>query len=137
MRPQPSLSLAASIYPSPHALQPFGGGKIVSFDQCRFYATTQKAGSGKTTWTWKLPCAFGHAPWWLAWPLVSVNRMSHPEIDLLIVDGLPAVHPHVRGAASSLFPLIPAPAGGFCLMMRHGQANASWHGAGAKHCNSN
>ena len=37
------------------------------------------------------------------------------EIDLLIVDGPPwAMHPHVRGAAASLFPLIRP--GGMVLM---------------------
>jgi hypothetical protein len=83
----------------------FGGGSIVSFDQhCEFASVTQ-------TWVSEngMRADIRHAPLGTppeGWPGHWYQLTDVPtEIDLLIVDGPPwAIHPHVRGAAASLFP---------------------------------
>lgn len=101
------LGCGASTFVAARALQLFGGGKIVSFDQhAEFAATTQ-------SWILdnKMDAEIRHAPLGAlptGWPGHWYQLSDVPnEIDLLIVDGPPwAIHPHVRGAAASLFPRI-------------------------------
>jgi len=109
MRPAQVVELGcgASTFIAARALQLFGGGKIVSFDQHAAFA--------QTTQDWirdnDMDAEIRHAPLGappIGWPGHWYQLSDVPkEIDLLIVDGPPwAIHPHVRGAAASLFPLI-------------------------------
>lgn len=99
------LGCGASTFVAARALQLFGGGKIVSFDQhAAFAATTQ-------SWIREndMDVDIRHAPLGTppdGWPGHWYQLSDVPtDIDLLIVDGPPwAIHPHVRGAAASLFP---------------------------------
>ena len=88
-------------------MQLFGGGKLVSYDQHAAFA--------KTTQDWihdnNMAVEIRHAPLGAppaGWPGHWYQLSDVPaEIDLLIIDGPPwALHPHVRGAAASLFPRI-------------------------------
>jgi predicted O-methyltransferase YrrM len=107
MRPRQVVELGcgASTFIIARAVQKFGGGKVVSYDQHKeFAAVTQ-------TWLKEngLPSDIRHAPLGpspVGWPGHWYQLGDVPlEIDLLVVDGPPwAVHPHVRGAAASLFP---------------------------------
>ena len=86
------------------ALQLFGGGKIVSFDQHAEFAQTTQGWIRENN----MDAEIRHAPLGAppaGWPGHWYQLSDVPnEIDLLIVDGPPwAIHPHVRGAASSLF----------------------------------
>lgn len=107
MRPQQVVELGcgASTFVAARALQLFGGGKIVSFDQHAEFAST--------TQDWirdnNMDVDIRHAPLGpppAGWPGHWYHLSDIPaKIDLLIVDGPPwALHPHVRGAAASLFP---------------------------------
>jgi predicted O-methyltransferase YrrM len=109
MRPAQVVELGcgASTFVAARALQLFGGGKIVSFDQHAAFV--------KTTQGWihdnDMHADIRHAPLGAppsGWPGHWYQLSDVPnEIDLLIVDGPPwSIHPHVRGAAASLFPLI-------------------------------
>ena len=107
LRPQVVVELGcgASSFVIARALQLNGGGRCVSYDQHKeFAAITQE-------WICEnnIPADIRHAPlgpspdgWSGHWyQLTGVPA----EIDLLVVDGPPwAIHPHVRGAAASLFP---------------------------------
>jgi predicted O-methyltransferase YrrM len=107
MRPTQVVELGcgASSFIMARALQKFGGGNLVSYDQHReFVSITQE-------WVREngMPVSIRHAPlgpapadWVGHWYQLSDVPA---EIDLLVVDGPPwAIHPHVRGAAASLFP---------------------------------
>ena len=99
------LGCGASSFVIARALQLNGGGRCISYDQHKeFAAITQE-------WIVEnaIPADIRHAPLGPApdgWPGHWYQLSNVPaEIDLLIVDGPPwAVHPHVRGAAASLFP---------------------------------
>jgi predicted O-methyltransferase YrrM len=107
MRPAQVVELGcgASTFVIARALQKFGGGKLVSYDQHReFAAVTQ-------SWVREngMPLKIHHAPLGPSpkgWPGHWYQLSDLPgEIDLLVVDGPPwTLHPHVRGAAASLFP---------------------------------
>lgn len=106
LRPQNVVELGcgASSFVIARALELHGGGKLDSYDQhAQFAAVTQ---------TWlaenRLAGMVHHAPLGAApagWPGHWYQLTNLPEtIDLLIIDGPPwAIHPHVRGAAASLF----------------------------------
>jgi hypothetical protein len=109
MRPAQVVELGcgASTFVAARALQLFGGGKIVSFDQhAAFVETTQD-------WVHDndMDANIRHAPLGAppsGWPGHWYQLSDVPtETALRIVDGPPwAIHPHVRGAAASLFQLI-------------------------------
>lgn len=98
------LGCGASSFVIARALQMNGAGRLDSYDQhAEFAATTQH---------WiddhGLPCTIHHAPLGpapSAWAGSWYQLTDLPDaIDLLIIDGPPwAIHPHVRGAAASLF----------------------------------
>jgi predicted O-methyltransferase YrrM len=103
------LGCGASSLVISRALQLNGGGQLDSYDQhAEFAAATQQ-------WICEnaLPCteqagAIHHAPLGpspAGWPGFWYQLSHLPDnIDLLIIDGPPwAIHPHVRGAAASLF----------------------------------
>lgn len=101
------LGCGASSFVIARALQLNGGGRCVSYDQHKEFAAI--------THDWivenMIPADIRHAPLGPApdgWPGHWYQLSNVPsEIDLLIVDGPPwAVHPHVRGAAASLFPRV-------------------------------
>jgi predicted O-methyltransferase YrrM len=101
------LGCGASTFVAARALQLFGGGKIVSFDQHADFALTTQSWIRENN----MDVEIRHAPLGTppaGWPGHWYQLSDVPsDIDLLIVDGPPwAIHPHVRGAASSLFPLI-------------------------------
>ena len=109
MRPEQVVELGcgASTFVAARALQLFGGGKLASYDQHAAFATT--------TQDWihdnNMAVEIRHAPLGAppaGWPGHWYQLSDVPaEIDLLIIDGPPwALHPHVRGAAASLFPRI-------------------------------
>jgi predicted O-methyltransferase YrrM len=107
MRPQHVVELGcgASTFVAARALQLFGGGKIVSFDQHADFASTTQDWIREND----MDVEIRHAPLGpppAGWPGHWYQLSDIPaEIDLLIVDGPPwALHPHVRGAAASLFP---------------------------------
>lgn len=109
MRPSQVVELGcgASTFVAARALQLFGGGSIVSFDQHHEFASmTQKwvSENGMLVDIRHAPLGTPPAGWLGHWyQLTDVPT----DIDLLIVDGPPwAIHPHVRGAAASLFPRI-------------------------------
>lgn len=109
MRPAQVVELGcgASTFVIARALQKCGGGRVVSYDQHgEFAAVTQ-------SWVREsgIPVDIRHAPLGpspAGWPGHWYQLNDVPaEIDLLVVDGPPwAIHPHVRGAAASLFPRI-------------------------------
>ena len=109
MRPEQVVELGcgASSFVAARALQLFGGGKLISFDQHADFASTTQSWIRAS----KMSAEIRHAPLGpspAGWPGHWYQLTNVPtDIDLLIVDGPPwAIHPHVRGAASSLFPLI-------------------------------
>ena len=98
------LGCGASTLVAAKALAINGGGQLISFDQ--------HAGFVRSTAEWlgqyDVQADVRHAPLGPApvgWPGHWYQLDSLPcQIDLLIIDGPPwAVHPHVRGAAESLF----------------------------------
>lgn len=109
MRPDQVVELGcgASTFIIARALQKFGGGSLVSYDQHgEFASVTQQ-------WVREngLSVDIRHAPLGpspAGWPGHWYQLSDVPaDIDLLIVDGPPwAIHPYVRGAAASLFPRI-------------------------------
>lgn len=109
------LGCGASTFVIARALEKFGGGKLVSYDQHRQFAgATQE-------WIRENGMAVDirHAPLGPSpdgWPGHWYQLKDVPsEIDLLVVDGPPwAIHPHVRGAAASLFPRLRS--GGMVLL---------------------
>ena len=109
MRPSQVVELGcgASTFVAARALQLFGGGSIVSFDQHHEFASmTQKWVSENGMLVDIRHAPLGTPP--AGWPGHWYQLTDVPtDIDLLIVDGPPwAIHPHVRGAAASLFPRI-------------------------------
>lgn len=109
MRPAQVVELGcgASTFVVARALQKFGAGRLVSYDQHgAFVSATQSwiSENGMSAEIRHTP--LGPAP--IGWPGHWYQLKDLPnEIDLLIVDGPPwAIHPHVRGAAASLFPRI-------------------------------
>ncbi|MBL0925820.1 MAG: class I SAM-dependent methyltransferase [Sphingomonadaceae bacterium] len=107
MRPAQVVELGcgASSFVIARALQKFGGGNLVSYDQHREFASITQEWVRENGMTVDIrhaplgPSPVGWAGHW--YQLVDVPT----EIDLLVVDGPPwAIHPHVRGAAASLFP---------------------------------
>ncbi len=109
LRPEQVVELGcgASTFVAARALQLFGGGKLISFDQHADFASTTQSWIRANS----MSAVIRHAPLGAppaGWPGHWYQLTDVPsEIDLLIVDGPPwAIHPHVRGAASSLFPLI-------------------------------
>ncbi len=98
------LGCGASTFVMGRALAQNGGGRLSSFDQHADFA--------KATQTWlaehDIAAEIRHAPLGpapMGWP-GHWYRLDHlpPSIDLLVIDGPPwAIHPHVRGAAESLF----------------------------------
>lgn len=109
MRPAQVVELGcgASTFVAARALQLFGSGKIVSFDQHAAFAQTTQDWIRDNDMDAEIRYApLGAPP--AGWPGHWYQLSDVPnEIDLLIVDGPPwAIHPHVRGAAASLFPLI-------------------------------
>jgi predicted O-methyltransferase YrrM len=108
-RPQMVVELGcgASTFIIARALQKFGGGKVISYDQHKqFVSVTQNWISDHG-----MPVDIRHAPLGpppAGWPGHWYQLSDVPDdIDLLVVDGPPwAIHPHVRGAAASLFPRI-------------------------------
>jgi predicted O-methyltransferase YrrM len=107
MRPTQVVELGcgASSFIMARALQKFGGGNLVSYDQHREFASITQEWVRENG----MPVSIRHAPlgpapadWVGHWYQLSDVPA---EIDLLVVDGPPwAIHPHVRGAAASLFP---------------------------------
>jgi predicted O-methyltransferase YrrM len=101
------LGCGASTFVIARALQLFGGGKLVSFDQhCAFASATQSwiSENGMSADIRHAPLAPSPDGWPGHWYGLSDVPL---EIDLLIVDGPPrSIHPHVRGAAATLFPRI-------------------------------
>lgn len=99
------LGCGASSLVIARALQKFGGGRLVSYDQHQeFVAATGEwlAGQG-------VAGEIRHAPLGLPpgdWPGLWYQLADVPgDIGLLVIDGPPwALHPLVRGAAESLFP---------------------------------
>jgi predicted O-methyltransferase YrrM len=106
IRPQRVVELGcgASTFIIARALQKFGGGKVVSYDQHGTFAAITQSWIRENG----LPVEIRHAPLGpspAGWPGHWYQLTDLPaEIDLLVVDGPPwAIHPHVRGAAASLF----------------------------------
>jgi predicted O-methyltransferase YrrM len=107
MRPAQVVELGcgASSFVIARALQLFGGGTLVSYDQhAEFAGITQQWITAHG-----MPVDIRHAPLGPSpdgWPGHWYQLEDVPvTIDLLVVDGPPwAIHPHVRGAAASLFP---------------------------------
>lgn len=98
------LGCGASSFIIARALQLHGGGRLDSYDQHAPFAAATQAWLAEHG----LPGTIHHAPLGPApdgWPGYWYQLSNLPEnIDLLIVDGPPwAIHPHVRGAAASLF----------------------------------
>jgi predicted O-methyltransferase YrrM len=98
------LGCGASTFVIARALEKFGGGRLVSYDQHRPFAAATAGWIAENGMT----ADIRHAPLGPApdrWPGHWYQLRDVPaEIDLLIVDGPPwAIHPHVRGAAATLF----------------------------------
>ncbi len=104
------LGCGASSLVISRALQLNGGGQLNSYDQhADFAAATQQWISEHDLTGTGVAGAIHHAPLGpspAAWPGFWYQLCHVPEtIDLLVIDGPPwAIHPHVRGAAASLFP---------------------------------
>jgi hypothetical protein len=102
------LGCGATTLVAAQALRRIGGGRLTSYDQhADFVAATAE-------WVrcHDLDADFQHAPLGSApagWPGKWYQLAALPrQIDLLIIDGPPwSIHPHVRGAAESLFERIP------------------------------
>lgn len=99
------LGCGASSFIIARALQLNGGGRCVSYDQHKEFAAITEDWIADNN----IPGDIRHAPLGPSpdgWPGHWYQLSGVPaEIDLLIVDGPPwAIHPHVRGAAASLFP---------------------------------
>lgn len=99
------LGCGASSFVIARALQLNGGGRCVSYDQHKDFAAITNEWIADND----MPADIRHAPLGPSpdgWPGHWYQLNGLPaEIDLLIVDGPPwAIHPHVRGAAASLFP---------------------------------
>ena len=99
------LGCGASSLIIARALQLNGGGRCISYDQHKEFAAITKEWIVDNN----IPAEIRHAPLGPSpdgWPGHWYQLSDVPaEIDLLIVDGPPwAIHPHVRGAAASLFP---------------------------------
>lgn len=125
LRPETVVELGAgaSTLVAARALERNGGGRLISFDQHADFVKATAAwlaehGLEADLRATRLLPAPGD------WPGVWYDVRPLPErIDLLIVDGPPwTIHPYVRGAAESLFDLIPV--GGMVLLddgMRPGE----------------
>jgi predicted O-methyltransferase YrrM len=98
------LGCGASTFIIGRSLAQNGGGHLTSFDQhADFVAATQNWLADH-----KIDVILKHAPLGPApggWPGHWYQLQNvPPHIDLLVIDGPPwAIHPHVRGAADSLF----------------------------------
>jgi predicted O-methyltransferase YrrM len=101
------LGCGASSFVIARALQLNGGGDLHSYDQhAEFAAATQSwiTENGLDGHIHHAPLGPSPSGWSGHWYQLSDLPKS---IDLLIIDGPPwAIHPHVRGAAASLFPLL-------------------------------
>jgi predicted O-methyltransferase YrrM len=101
------LGCGASSFVISRALQLNGNGQLHSYDQHATFATATQYWISENG----LSANIHHAPLGpspAGWP-GSWYQLSHlpASIDLLVIDGPPwAIHPHVRGAAASLFPLL-------------------------------
>ncbi len=109
------LGCGASTMVIGKALARNGGGQLTSFDQHAAFVRE----TGKWLREYDVDAGLVHAPLAPAprgWPGNWYRLSSLPaEIDLLVIDGPPwAVHPHVRGAAETLFDRIPV--GGMVLL---------------------
>lgn len=102
------LGCGATSLVAAQALRRIGGGRLTSYDQHADFVEATAAWIASHD----LEADFYHAPlgpapagWAGHWyQLTNVP----PQIDLLIIDGPPwAVHPHVRGAAETVFDRIP------------------------------
>ncbi len=98
------LGCGATTLVAAQALRRLGAGKLVSYDQHGEFATA----TGEWLADFELSADMRHAPLGPApkgWPGRWYQLSDVPEqIDLLVIDGPPwAIHPHVRGAAESLF----------------------------------
>ncbi len=107
LRPQVVVELGcgASSFVISRALQLNGGGRCISYDQHQEFAAITQQWIAENN----IPADIRHAPLGpppSGWPGHWYQLSNVPaEIDLLVVDGPPwAIHPHVRGAAASLFP---------------------------------
>jgi Methyltransferase domain len=99
------LGCGASSFIIGRALQLYGGGRLVSYDQHAAFV----AATGDWLVNNGLPAEIRHAPLGnppLGWPGHWYQLHDIPAtIDLLVIDGPPwAIHPFVRGAAETLFP---------------------------------
>lgn len=99
------LGCGASSLVIARALQKYGGGHLVSYDQHLDFVTATGewlAGHGLAADIRHAPLGPPPGDWPGLWyQLADVPR----DIDLLVIDGPPwALHPLVRGAAESLFP---------------------------------
>jgi predicted O-methyltransferase YrrM len=105
------LGCGASSLVIARALQKFGGGRLVSYDQHQeFVAATGEwlAGQGVAADIRHAP--LGPPPG--GWPGLWYQLSDPPaDIELLVIDGPPwALHPLVRGAAEALVPRLAADA---------------------------
>lgn len=117
LRPETVVELGsgASSLVIAKALSLNGGGRLASYDQHAPFV----AAMGEWLAEHDLEADFHHAPlsipapkWGADWYRLSELPAS---IDLLVIDGPPwAVHPLIRGAAETLFPLMPI--GGVVLL---------------------
>jgi predicted O-methyltransferase YrrM len=98
------LGCGASTFVIGKALMLHGGGRLRSFDQhAEFVALTQQWMDEHDIAGQLHHAPLGPAPF--GWPghWYQLHALP-PSIDLLVIDGPPwAIHPHVRGAAESLF----------------------------------
>ena len=106
LRPQVVVELGcgASSFVISRALQRAGRGRLVSYDQHADFATLTQDWIEQNG----MRADIRHAPLGpppAGWPGHWYQLTNIPEtIDLLVIDGPPwAIHPHVRGAAASLF----------------------------------
>lgn len=99
------LGCGASSLVIARALQKYGGGRLVSYDQHQEFV----AATGEWLADQGVAADIRHAPLGLPpgdWPGLWYQLADiPPDIGLLVIDGPPwALHPLVRGAAESLFP---------------------------------
>ena len=109
------LGAGASTLVTTRALQLYGGGRLLSFDQHADFVEATRAWLAEHGLSADLRAA-RLRPSPRGWPGYWYAVDGLPErIDLLIVDGPPwTVHPYVRGAAEVLFDRIPV--GGAVLL---------------------
>lgn len=105
------LGCGASSLVIARALELFGGGRLVSYDQHQDFV----AATGRWLASQGVSADLRHAPLGPppgGWPGLWYQLSDPPaDIELLVVDGPPwALHPLVRGAAESLFPRLAADA---------------------------